>query len=46
LLGDRIALLEAGSAIGVFAPSDFLMSSDEHVRAYRETYQSSSRPTA
>jgi osmoprotectant transport system ATP-binding protein len=40
LLGDRIALLEAGKAVGVFTPAEFLASSDERIQAYRETYQS------
>lgn len=44
LLGDRIVFLDAGHAIGVFTSEEFLNSSDEHVRAYRETFQSSSRP--
>ncbi|HUO60139.1 MAG TPA: ATP-binding cassette domain-containing protein [Candidatus Acidoferrales bacterium] len=37
LLGDRIALIENGSAAGVYSRSEFLASSDETIRAYRET---------
>jgi osmoprotectant transport system ATP-binding protein len=44
LLGDRIAFLEAGRAIGVFTSEEFLNSTEEHIRAYRETFQFSSRP--
>jgi osmoprotectant transport system ATP-binding protein len=37
LLGDRIALIENGHAAGVYSRSEFLASSDERVRSYRET---------
>jgi len=41
LLGNRIALLEGGKRVGVFSREEFLASSDERIRAYRETYRSS-----
>jgi osmoprotectant transport system ATP-binding protein len=41
LLADRIALLEGGKNIGVFTREEFLASTDERIRAYRETYRSS-----
>ncbi|HEX8924764.1 MAG TPA: ATP-binding cassette domain-containing protein, partial [Terriglobales bacterium] len=37
LLGDRIALIENGACAGVYSPSEFLASTDERIRAYRET---------
>lgn len=41
LLGDRIALLEGGKSIGVFTREEFLASTDQRIRAYRETYRNS-----
>jgi osmoprotectant transport system ATP-binding protein len=43
LLGDRIALLESGKAVGIFTPKEFLTSTDDRIRAYRETYQATSQ---
>ena len=37
LLGDRIALIENGRCAGVFSRDEFLASSDDRIRAYRET---------
>lgn len=37
LLGDRIALIENGTSAGVFTPNEFLTSTDQRIRAYRET---------
>jgi osmoprotectant transport system ATP-binding protein len=37
LLGDRIALIENGSCAGVLSPDEFIASSDDRIRAYRET---------
>jgi len=39
LLGDRIALLEAGSLRGVYAPPEFLASTDKHAQAYVQTFR-------
>src|SRR5512146_3200321 len=38
LLGSRIALLEAGVLRGVHTPTEFLNSTDEHVRPYVEAF--------
>ncbi len=40
LLGDRIALMESGSLLGVFTPGEFLRSSDENAKAYVEIFRS------
>ena len=39
LLGDRIALMESGRLSGVFAPRDFLESSDPAVKPYVEAFR-------
>ena len=39
LLADRIALFEAGSAIGIFTREEFMASTDPRVRAYLESYR-------
>ena len=44
LLGNRIALLEAGKTMGVFTPPELLASNDERIRAYLETYRMSLQP--
>ncbi len=41
LLGDRIALIERGSCIGVFSPAEFLASDNESVKALVEIYRAS-----
>jgi osmoprotectant transport system ATP-binding protein len=41
LLGNRIALLEGGRNAGILSREEFLASSDERIRAYRETYRNS-----
>lgn len=41
LLGDRIALMEGGSCVGVFSPAEFLHSANEHARAFVEIYRAS-----
>jgi osmoprotectant transport system ATP-binding protein len=41
LLGDRIALMESGSSVGVFTPEEFVRSSDENVKAFVEIFRSS-----
>lgn len=40
LLGDRIALMKNGAAVGVFTAGEFLRSQDEDVKAYVEIYRS------
>ena len=40
LLGDRIALIEAGALRGIYTPHDFLASRDEHAQAYVHTFRS------
>lgn len=44
LIGTRIALLESGHLLGVFTSGEFLSSSNEQVRAYREASQSAFWP--
>ena len=39
LLGDRIALIETGTLRGVYAPSQFLASTDPHSQAYVQTFR-------
>jgi osmoprotectant transport system ATP-binding protein len=39
LLGDRIALMEAGKLRSVFSPHEFLNSTDENVREYLDAYR-------
>ena len=41
LLGTRIALLEAGKLVGVFAPEEFLRSRDPTVGAYVAAFRTS-----
>ncbi len=41
LLGNRIALLESGKSMGPFTREEFLASTDQRIRAYRETYRNS-----
>jgi osmoprotectant transport system ATP-binding protein len=40
LLGDRIALMESGAAVGVYTPGEFLRSSNENVKAYVDIFRS------
>lgn len=44
LLGSRIALLEDGKLIGVFAPAEFLRATDPAVTAYIEAFGAGGRP--
>src|SRR5438270_2557028 len=39
LLGDRIALLEAGRLRGIYTPHEFLASDDEHAQAYVQIFR-------
>ena len=41
LLGSRIALLESGKSLGPLTREEFLASTDQRIRAYRETYRNS-----
>ncbi len=43
LLGDRIALMEAGKLHGIFTPREFGESDDEHVRSYMEAFRAGAR---
>jgi osmoprotectant transport system ATP-binding protein len=43
LLGDRIALMEAGRLRSVFTPHEFLHSTDEYVKEYLDAYRLSHR---
>jgi osmoprotectant transport system ATP-binding protein len=45
LLADRIVLIEAGKAVGIFTPKEFLASSDKRIQEYRETYRAMTQPT-
>ncbi|MBV9088036.1 MAG: ATP-binding cassette domain-containing protein, partial [Acidobacteriaceae bacterium] len=37
-LGTRIGLLESGALLGCYSPSEFLASSDPHVKRYRDAF--------
>jgi osmoprotectant transport system ATP-binding protein len=39
LLGDRIALMDAGALKGIFAPAEFLRSSDKFVQSYVNAFR-------
>jgi osmoprotectant transport system ATP-binding protein len=39
MLGDRIALMEAGSLCGVYAPREFLVSKDSSVKPYVDAFR-------
>jgi osmoprotectant transport system ATP-binding protein len=41
MLGDRIALMQSGSCVGVFTPGEFVRSPDETVKSYVEIFRSS-----
>ena len=39
LLGDRIALLEAGDLVGIYTPAEFAASEDARVKPYMDAYK-------
>jgi ABC-type proline/glycine betaine transport system ATPase subunit len=39
LLGNRIALMDAGALRGVYAPHDFLVSADPSVKPYVDAFR-------
>lgn len=39
LLGDRVALMEEGNLRGIYTPTEFIHSDDDHVRSYVEAFR-------